>query len=45
VSAKVAECHQCNQAVKLRKTGYMVEHTKRDGSFCPGSAMLPRKPR
>lgn len=38
-----AECHYCGQAVKLRKSGYMVEHKTPTGAFCPGSAMMPRR--
>jgi hypothetical protein len=37
-----AECWGCGQAVQLRKSGFMVEHQKPDGKFCPGSAMKPR---
>jgi hypothetical protein len=40
---RLAECHYCQQAVKVRKNGHMVEHKTPAGAFCPGSAMRPRR--
>lgn len=41
-TVKQTECWGCKQVVKVRRTGFMVEHKTSEGKFCPGSAMRPR---